>query len=103
MKPHEETVLVRILKVTEQRTRPDWQHPQGRRRFAIDAARVADASAPIWCSTLDPWKASLCQRFVQSPTPLLITIRQVTLHGRFGSTAKVFNLVHVETATPVAV
>lgn len=100
MKPHEETVLVTILTVTEQRTRPDWAHPAGRRRFEIDAERVAapdiGQSQRVWCSTLDPLAASLCLRARETGKQLLLTVRMVPLYGRFGSSTKVFNLVHVE-------
>lgn len=96
MAPHEETVLARIARVTESRTRPDWKHPGGRRRFEIDAVRVADPTMPVWCSTLDQFAASLCLRARETQIPLLLTIRMVTLHGRFGATSNVFNLVHVE-------
>ena len=99
MRSHEETVLVTIRKVTEGRTRPDWKHPKGRRRFEIDAIRVADPTMEVWCSTLDQLKASLCLRARETGRQLLLTIRTVTLHGRFGSSKKVFNLVDAESVT----
>lgn len=96
MAPHTETVLVTIHKVTPQRTRSDWQHPQGRKRWEIDAERVGDPLQAVWCSTLDVLKASLCDRARETGRQVLLTIRPVTLHGRFGTTKKVFNLVDVE-------
>lgn len=95
-----ETVLVRILTVTEGRTRPDWKHPRGRRRFEIDAERVIPADLGqnqfLWCSTLDQFAASLCLRARETGRQLLLTVQMVTLHGRFGASTKVFNLLDVQ-------
>jgi hypothetical protein len=90
-----ETVLATIQRVTEGRTKPNWKHVNGQRRFEIDAVPVADPTGFVWCSTLDPLRASLCQRARETGRPVVLTIRMVTLHGRFGSRAKVFNLVDV--------
>lgn len=90
-----ETVVVKIQRVSEGRTRPDWKHPKGRRRFEIDAVPVDDPSTAVWCSTLDPWRASLCDRARQSGQTLALTLQMVTLHGRMGSRSKVFNLLDV--------
>ena len=91
----DETILVTIDRVTEKRTKPDWTYRNGRRRFEIDAVRVADGSS-VWCSTLDQFAASLCLRARETGKQLLLTVRMVVLHGRFGSKAKVYNLVNVE-------
>ncbi len=101
MKPHEESIACTIQRVTESRTRSDWKHPHGQRRFTIDALRVAPCDLcqndQVWCSTLDQFAASLCLRARETGRQVLLTVRQVTLHGRFGATSKVFNLVNVTT------
>ena len=96
LKSHEETILATVLRVTESRTRGTWAHPDGRRQFQIEAVRVADPTDHLWCSTLDAWAASLCERVSQTPKQLLLTVRAVTLYGRFSSQRTVWNLLHVE-------
>ncbi len=57
--------IVTIQYVNESRTRGSWGHPDGLRRFVIGAEKTTGQSLSetrLSFSTLDPWKASLCQR-----------------------------------------
>ncbi len=62
-KLHVDTVTIQY--VNESRTRGTWGHPDGLRRFVIGAEKTTGQSLSetrLSFSTLDPFKASLCQR-----------------------------------------
>ncbi len=61
------TAVVTISYVQESRTKGTWVRPDGLRRFVIGADRVdiagdTLAETRLSFTTLDPWKASLCQQ-----------------------------------------
>ncbi len=62
-KLHVATVTIQY--VNESRTRGTWARPDGLRRFVIGASRTTGESLGerlINFTTLDTWKASLCQQ-----------------------------------------
>lgn len=98
-----QTSIVRIQYVQESRTRSTWGHPSGLRRFVIGAERQPSgdtlAETRLSFSTLDPLKASLCQRAIPSaarPGQLLLVKHRKTaffddelLHVELATTAEV--------------
>jgi len=74
-----ETSLVRIQYVQESRTRATWGNPHGLRRFVIGAERQPSgdtlAETRLSFSTLDPLKASLCQRAIPSAARAGLVLR----------------------------
>lgn len=73
--PHE--AIVRIAYVDESRTRGTWHNPHGRRRFVIGAEKTEGEGLTrhISFSTLDPWKASLCQQARDKHFPVAVKYR----------------------------
>lgn len=92
------TAIVTIQYVQESRTRGNWQSPSGLRRFVIGAEREPTGNTleetRLSFSTLDPWKASLCQQARE---------KHLTLRVKYQLT-RYFdaNLLHVELAKDAA-
>lgn len=87
------TATVTIQYVDESRTRGTWHSPSGLRRFVIGAEKTDGEGFEkrVSFTTLDPWKASLCQRARDQHLTLSVKY-QLT---RFFDA----NLLHVELAT----
>lgn len=86
------TATVTIQYVEESRTRATWNRPDGLRRFVIGASKVPEGETlgetRLSFTTLDPWKASLCQQARDKHLTLFVKY-QLT---RFFDA----NLLHVE-------
>lgn len=84
---------VTIYSVRESRTKPTHQRPAGWRRFLIGAERTSGEllTKAITLTTLDPWKASLCDQARQSGRTVRIAFRDT---GYFDA-----DLVSVEIVT----
>lgn len=85
------TATITIQYVEESRTRGNWARPDGLRRFVIGAEKTTGESLGerlISFTTLDPWKASLCQQARDKHLTLFVKY-QLT---RFFDA----NLLHVE-------
>ncbi len=73
------TATVTITYVQQSRTRGTWARPDGLKRWVIGAENIHGESLGerlIGLTTLDPLKASLCDRARQSGQRLLIKYRR---------------------------
>lgn len=90
LKPYE--AIVTITYVKESRTKGTWAHPDGRRRFVIGAEKVDGNSLGerlIGLTTLDAWRASLCDQARQQGRKLKVIYRKTRFFD--------CDLLHVET------
>ncbi len=97
LKPQDAIVTVQY--VGESRTKGTWQRPEGLRRFVIGAEKTTGNSSGervLGLTTLDAWKATLCQRARDKGLRLHIKYRETRY---FDADLLFVELVHDDTVS----